>query len=181
MRLVGQAESSRPPFVRLADRFALWFLLATLVIAGVGWATAGPARAVAVLVVATPCPLILAAPVAFVAGLSRTAQRGSIVKGGDVLERLAGCTTLLVDKTGTLTIGGRPVVAAVVTNGSVLANDVLSLAASVDQVSPHVLAETIIREARSRGRSLTLPEEVEEVPGEGVRGRPGAERRSKGP
>ena len=77
MRLVGQAESSRPPFVRLADRFALWFLLATLVIAGVGWATAGPARAVAVLVVATPCPLILAAPVAFVAGLSRTAQRGS--------------------------------------------------------------------------------------------------------
>lgn len=121
-----------------------------------------------------------------------------------MLERLAGCTTLLVDKTGTLTIG-RPVVAAVVTNGSVLANDVLSLAASVDQVSPHVLAETIIREARSRGRSLTLPEEVEEVPGEGVRGevgghrvavgkaawvgvtgRPawvtaGAERRSKGP
>ncbi len=144
-------------------------------IAGIGWAMAGPTRAVAVLVVATPCPLILAAPVAFVAGLSRTAQRGVIVKGGDVLERLARCTTLLVDKTGTLTTG-RPVVAAVVTDGSVQTIDVLSLAASVDQVSPHVLAEAIIREARSRGLSLTLPEKVEEVSGQGIRGEVGAHR-----
>lgn len=175
VRLVSEAESSRPPFVRLADRFALWFLLATLAVAGAGWAIAGPARAVAVLVVATPCPLILAAPVAFVGGLSKTAQRGVIVKGGDVLERLAACTTLLLDKTGTLTTG-RPVVRTVVANGPIISDDVVSLAASVDQMSPHVLAEAVVEEARARGCVLALPEDVAEVPGQGVSGRVGDRR-----
>ena len=106
VRLVREAEHSTPPFVRLADRYALWFLFLTLVVAGLAWALSGElARAVAVLVVATPCPLILAAPVAFVSGLSRSAQRGVIVKGGGTLERLARCHTLLFDKTGTLTAG----------------------------------------------------------------------------
>ncbi len=90
VRLVAEAESAQPRFVRLADRFALWFLLLTLVAAGLAWAAAGPVRAVAVLVVATPCPLILAAPVALVSGLSVAARRGVVVKGGPVLERLAG-------------------------------------------------------------------------------------------
>lgn len=175
VRLVSEAASSRPAFVRLADRFALWFLPATLGVAGVGWVIAGPARAVAVLVVATPCPLILAAPVAFVSGLSKAARRGIIVKGGDVLERLAACTTLLLDKTGTLTTG-RAVVTAVVAGGPLPADDVLALAASVDQMSPHVLADAIVGEARARGCVLVLPDKVEEVPGQGAAGMVGDRR-----
>ena len=93
VRLVAEAESAQPRFVRLADRYAMWFLLVTLVAAGLAWTAAGPARAVAVLVVATPCPLILAAPVALVSGLSLAARRGVVVKGGTVLERLATSTT----------------------------------------------------------------------------------------
>ncbi len=173
LRLVEEAAASTPPFVRLADRFAVWFLAATLIIAGVAWGISGElSRAVAVLVVATPCPLILAAPVAFVAGLSRTAQRGVIVKGGGVLERLARCRTLLFDKTGTITTG-RPTVAAVVPAGSLSADEMLRLAASLDQVSPHVLASAVVQAAIQRSLPLTLPSGVEEVPGRGVRGRVG--------
>jgi cation transport ATPase len=106
VRLVSEAERSQAPFVRLADRYAMWFLPLTLAVAGVAWAVGGAERAVAVLVVATPCPLILAAPVALVSGLSAAARRGVVVKSGGVLERLARCTTLVLDKTGTLT--GRP-------------------------------------------------------------------------
>jgi P-type E1-E2 ATPase len=134
VRLVARAERSQAPFVRLADRYALWFLAVSLALAGAVWAVSGLARAVAVLVVATPCPLILAAPVAMVSGLSASARRGVIVKGGAVLERLARCTTLLIDKTGTLT-GGRPALAAVITAGDWPTADVLRLAASLDQVS----------------------------------------------
>ena len=99
VRLVSEAESTQAPFVRLADRYALWFLPLSLAVAGVAWALGGATRAVAVLVVATPCPLILAAPVALVSGLSAAARRGIVVKNGGVLERLARCTTVLLDKT----------------------------------------------------------------------------------
>src|SRR5216683_229013 len=139
VRLVSEAEESQAPFVRLADRYALWFLLVSLAAAGAAWATSGLERAVAVLVVATPCPLILAAPVALVSGLSIAARRGVVVKGGGVLERLAGCTTLLLDKTGTLT-SGRPALAAIVT-------------AAVE-----------------RNCQLVLPDQVEEIPGQGIMG-----------
>ena len=134
VRLVEQAQASSAPFVRMADRFAVWFLLIAVTLAGAAWAVSGDAvRAVAVLVVATPCPLILAAPVAIVSGLSRSARVGVIVKGGGALERLAGATVLLLDKTGTLT-EGRPTVAEVVTAGPMSSSDVLSLAASLEQV-----------------------------------------------
>jgi heavy metal translocating P-type ATPase len=169
VRLVSEAEESQAPFVRLADRYALWFLLVSLAAAGAAWAAAGAARAVAVLVVATPCPLILAAPVALVSGLSIAARRGVVVKGGGVLERLAQCTTLLLDKTGTLT-NGRPALAAIVPAGPLPADEVLCLAASLDQVSQHVLAGAVVRAAASRGCELTLPEQAEEVPGHGIRG-----------
>ncbi len=169
VRLVADAEATPAPFVRLADRFALWFLALTVVLAGATWAAAGAARAVAVLVVATPCPLILAAPVALVAGLSRVSRRGVVVKGGGALERLARCTTLLVDKTGTLT-GGRPELAGVVTSGVLPADEVLRLAGSLDQLSPHVLASAVVQAARDRGLGLVLPEDVEEVAGQGIRG-----------
>ena len=169
VRLVSDAESSRAPFVRLADRYAFWFLLVSLVAAGAAWAAAGPVRAVAVLVVATPCPLILAAPVAMVAGLSVSARRGVVVKGGAVLERLARCTTVLLDKTGTLT-SGRPALSSVVEAGGLPADRMLSLAASLDQVSQHVLAGAVVRAATERGCALTLPADVQEQPGQGIRG-----------
>ena len=169
VRLVSEAETSQAPFVRLADRYALWFLLVTLAAAAAAWAVGGAARAVAVLVVATPCPLILAVPVAFVSGLSVAARRGVVVKGGAVLERLARSTTLLLDKTGTLT-SGRPTVAGVISAGPVPAEEVLRLAASLDQVSGHVLAAAVMRAALARNCRLALPTQTEEVPGHGIRG-----------
>src|SRR5262249_60446880 len=137
--------------------------------AGAAWAAAGPGRAVAVLVVATPCPLILAAPVAWVSGLSVAARRGVVVKGGGVLERLARCRTLLMDKTGTLT-GGLPMVTGVIPAGTHDSSDVLRLAACLDQMSGHVLATAVVDAATRRGLPLTLPEQVDEVPGHGIRG-----------
>ncbi len=175
VRLVAEAERSQAPFVRLADRYAMWFLPLTLAVAGVAWAVGGAERAVAVLVVATPCPLILAAPVALVSGLSAAARRGVVVKSGGVLERLARCTTLILDKTGTLT-AGQPAVTDVVPAGSLPPQEILTLAACLDQVSGHVLAAAIVRAAAGRDCPLVLPEAVDEVPGQGiagtVRGRP---------
>ena len=173
VRLVSEAEASSAPFVRLADRYAAVFLGVALALAGAAWALSGDLeRAVAVLVVATPCPLILAAPVAIVSGLSRAARRGVVVKGGAALEQLASGEILLFDKTGTIT-AGNPRVADILTATDMTADDVLRYAASLDQVSPHVLAAAVVRAARARGLALSLPEDVEEVPGHGVRGRVG--------
>jgi len=171
VRLVSEAENSQAPFVRLADRYAMWFLPLTLAVAGLAWALGGPARAVAVLVVATPCPLILAAPVALVSGLSAAARRGVVVKSGGVLERLAGCTTLVLDKTGTLTVG-QPEVTAIITAGAGGPGraEILSLAASLDQVSGHVLAAAVVRAAAEQGSPVTQPAAVTEVPGQGITG-----------
>jgi heavy metal translocating P-type ATPase len=170
VRLVREAQRSKAPFVRLADRFALWFLALTLATAAVAWAVSGsPVRALAVLVVATPCPLILAAPVAIVAGISRAAHRGVIVKGGGALETMARAQTIVFDKTGTLTRGS-PQVASIETFGSVEATELLRLAASLDQVSPHVYAEGILAAARQRGLELAFPEAVHERHGSGIEG-----------
>ena len=172
VQLVAQAESSPAPFVRLADRYALWFVAVTLVVSAVAWALGGATRAVAVLVVATPCPLILAAPIALVAGLSQAARRGVVMKGGSVLERLATCTTMLIDKTGTLT-AGHPALAAIVSAGDVSGEQLLALAGALDQVSSHVLARAIVRAARQRAGTLEMPVDVVETPGKGIRGRVG--------
>src|SRR6202011_5345082 len=162
VRLVREAQSSKAPFVRLADRYAMWFLPLTLGVAGLAWAISGnPVRALAVLVVATPCPLILAAPVAIVAGISRAASRGVIVKGGGALEMLGRARTLVFDKTGTLT-SGTPRVASVHTFGATTADELLRLAASLDQVSLHVFAGGIVSAARARGLDLELPTQVRE-------------------
>jgi len=169
VRLVSQAEASQAPFVRLADRYALLFLGVTVATAGIAWAVGGAGRAVAVLVVATPCPLILAAPVAFVAGLSRAAHRNIIVKGGAVLERLDKGSTLLIDKTGTVTLG-HPELVEVVSAGTRSVGELLGLAASVDQMSPHVIAASVVRAALDHGGTLTLPTEVVEHAGQGIRG-----------
>ena len=169
VRLVTGAEQTPAPFVRLADRYVVWFLFVTLAAAGATWAAAGAARAVAVLVVATPCPLILAAPVALVSGMSVAARHGVVVKGGGVPERLARCATLLMDKTGTLT-SGRPAVTAILRAGRWDAGEILSLAASLDQVSGQVLASAVVRAARDRRCRLARPDQVEEAAGQGIRG-----------
>ena len=170
VRLVEEAQSSKAPFVRLADRYALLFVPLSLAIAAVAWLSSGQAeRALAVLVVATPCPLLLAAPIAIVAGISRAAKRGIIVKGGGALEALARARVMLFDKTGTLT-AGRPHLADVLTAPGHSAEEVLRLAASVEQVSPHVLASSIVRGARERGVPVLLPTTAEEVAGAGVTG-----------
>ena len=168
VRLAEQAGAESAPIVRLADRYAAWFLPLALLIAGGAWLASGSAvRAVAVLVVATPCPLLLAAPVAIVSGLSRASRQGVVIRSGGSLENLGHATTLVMDKTGTLTMG-RPVVVEIVTAPGSDATEVLRLAASVDQMSPHVLAEAIVTEALTRDLQLSLPSDVMEEPGRGV-------------
>jgi heavy metal translocating P-type ATPase len=173
VRLVQQAQASSAPFVRIADRVAVAFVPVTLVLAGIAWAIAGdPVRAVAVLVVATPCPLLLATPIAIMSGISRAARTGVIVKGGAALEQLASGRVLLFDKTGTLT-AGRPVLTDVVTPVGaehLSAGTVLRLAASLDQSSAHVLAGAIVTAAHDRELALTAPDEVRERHGYGVEG-----------
>ena len=168
VRLAEQAGAETAPIVRLADRLAAWFLPLTLAMAGASWALSGSAvRAVAVLVVATPCPLLLAAPVAIVSGLSRASRQGVVIRSGGALENLGHATTLVVDKTGTLTVGHPAVVGISTAPGHEVA-DVLRTAASVDQMSAHVLAEAIVTEALARGLRLSLPDHVAEEPGRGV-------------
>ena len=175
VRLVQEAQRSKAPFVRLADRYALIFVPFTLAISAAAWFVSGdPVRGLAVLVVATPCPLLLAAPIAIVAGISREARRGVIVKGGGPLETLARARVILFDKTGTLT-AGRPRLATIdvgpaADGAAVDQGEVLRLAASVEQLSPHVLAGSIVHEARDRGLELSMPEDVVETPGSGVTG-----------
>jgi len=170
VRLVQAAQAAKAPSVRLADRAAFLFTPLAIGLAGVAWAWSGdPARGLAVLVVATPCPLILGVPVAIVSGMSRCAGRGVLVKGGGALEALARVRTLFLDKTGTLT-AGRARVASIETAPGVLPDEVLHLGASLDQSSQHSVAEAIVAAARARGFALALPTGVEEQPGAGLTG-----------
>ncbi|MGH2539684.1 MAG: heavy metal translocating P-type ATPase [Actinomycetota bacterium] len=176
IRLVRDAEREKAPAVRLADRYAAIFIPVTLVIAGGAWAITGdPIRFLTVVMVATPCPLILAVPIAVVAGISRSAKRGIIVKGGGALETLARGSVLLFDKTGTLT-SGVPSIADVEAFGDIDAEELLALAASLDQVSPHVLAAAIVRAANERELVLGFPEGVTEKHGAGIEGELGDRR-----
>jgi heavy metal translocating P-type ATPase len=170
IRLVEAAHRSKAPSARLADRYALLFVPVSLAVAAAAWiATGDPVRGLAVLVVATPCPLILAVPVAIVAGMSRCAKRGVLIKGGGVIEKLAQAKTLFFDKTGTLT-GGRARLVAIETGAKLGAAELLRLAASLDQMSQHVIAQAIVSAARERGLTLSLPSNVEEKPGAGLTG-----------
>jgi len=170
VRLVRDAERERAPFVRLADRYAFVLLPVTLIVAGAAWALSGdPVRALAVLVVATPCPLILAAPIALISGVSRAARRGVIVKGGGTIEKLGRARTVLLDKTGTLT-HGRPEIEEVRSTDGLAPEMLLKLAASVDQLSTHVLAEALVHGAEARELELAFPEGVVEEPGQGIEG-----------
>ena len=170
VRLVEAAQASKAPMARLADRWSLGFLAVTVAIAFAAWWFSGdPIRAVAVLVVATPCPLILAVPVALVAGLSRAAHFGVLVKGAKPLEAMARIRTLILDKTGTLT-DGRPQIVRIDRHDGMGEDDILRHAAALDQASKHPVAQAIVAAAKARGLTLPIPEDVAEIPGEGVIG-----------
>jgi heavy metal translocating P-type ATPase len=168
VRLVEAAQKSRAPMSRLADRYAMVFLAATIALAAASWvASADPIRAVAVLVVATPCPLILAVPVAIMSGVSQAAKYGILIKGGLALETLARVRSLVIDKTGTLTHGRARIVSII---SDLPDDELLRLAASLDQASKHIVAQTIVDAARERGLELAIPHDIVETAGEGVEG-----------
>jgi heavy metal translocating P-type ATPase len=170
VRLIEEAEKAKAPMVRIADRYAIVFLVVTLAIAGGAWLFSGdPVRWLAVMVVATPCPLILAVPVAVVAGVSRAAKAGVLIKGGGVLETMAQVKTVVIDKTGTLT-RGRAALSACHPAAGFSSDEILRLAASLDQASNHVVAEALVAAARARGLRLSTPQETREVPGSGLEG-----------
>jgi heavy metal translocating P-type ATPase len=170
IRLTQAASQSRAPLVRLADQWAIAFIILTCCLAGAAWLISGdPRRALAVLVVATPCPLILAAPIALIAGIGRAARRGIVVKGGAALERLARIRTVIFDKTGTLT-PGRPRLAGIEADPSLGRDEALRLAAALAQASTHPVSVALVATARARGFDLPVPEAVEETPGGGLSG-----------
>jgi len=166
--LVQAAAESKSPIVRLADRYAVPFTLVSLVIAGVAWYLSGdPVRFAEVLVVATPCPLLIAAPVAFLAGMSRSAANGVIVKSGGVMETLSRVRTVALDKTGTLT-HGHPVVDLIEPADGTSADDLLATAAAAETFSAHVLAKTIVSAAHEAGLSVPAATGVEEATAAGM-------------
>jgi len=169
IKLVKSAEASKAPFVRLADRYSIPFTLIAFAIGGVAWALSGqPIRFLEVLVVATPCPLILAAPIALISGMSRAANKGIIVKTGRAMERLAAIKTIGFDKTGTLT-RGQPEVDKVTVFGSFKSNEVLGLAAALEQNSNHVLAKAVVSEAKHKQVKIVKAKKVQELAGNGLR------------
>ena len=171
VRLVERARREKPPIQRLADRFAVWFTPATLLMCSVAWLVTGSATSVlAVLVVATPCPLILATPIAVIAGISRAADLGIIVKTGAAIEQLGRAHAVVFDKTGTLTVG-HPTVERIEATDGVGPDDVLRLAAALEQLSSHHLGKAVAVEGAQRLGRLPPAAEFRETPGLGVAGR----------
>ena len=171
VRMVEEAQKSSAPLVRLADRYARLFVPVALAMSGAAWAISGdPVRALAVLVVATPCPLLLAAPVAIVSGVSRAAKRGIVIKGGAAIETLGRAKALYMDKTGTITMGAPRVRRALLLGRTWTEAELLRFGASLDQMSSHVLASALVTTARERGANLVLPTEVAETAGSGISG-----------
>src|SRR6478672_11607795 len=170
VRMVNAAQTAKAPFIRLADRYALLLFPVSLGIAGGAWLFSGdPIRGLAVLVAATPCPLILAAPVAFIAGVAQAARLGILIKGGKPFEALARTHTVMFDKTGTLTVGGARLVAIETAPGE-SPDEVLRMAGSVEQASHHVVAAAIVEAALGRGLELRVPSQVRETMGSGLEG-----------
>jgi len=170
VELAQEAAASSAPVARLADRIAVFFLPAALLIAALAWTISGDAgRAVAVLVTATPCPLLLAVPIAVTGGMSRASRAGVVVKGGAALELLGRVNTLVMDKTGTVT-AGRPEVVDVVWAPGATRAEALASAAGIEQYSPHVLAGAVLRAAERAGVTPLRAESVTEEPGRGAAG-----------
>lgn len=171
IKLVRAARNSKAPFVRMADRYAIPFTIVSFGIAGIAWALSGDSlRFLQVLVVATPCPLILAAPIAIISGMSRAAKHGIIIKNGSALERLALAETFGFDKTGTITVG-KPAVDTVATFNGYKKNDVLSYAAGLEQHSGHILAAAIVQAAEKARAKIPKAKGVREISGHGLQAR----------
>jgi heavy metal translocating P-type ATPase len=165
IKLVNAAHADSAPGVRIANLWAVRFVPLALTIAALAWIISGEVeRAVAVLVAATPCPLILAVPIAIVSGLSQAAKNGAIIKGGGILELLANAETVLLDKTGTLTHGG-PEISEINSHPDISDNELIRIAASVDQYSPHIVAKAIVSFAKSRALSLSNCTNLQEIAG----------------
>jgi heavy metal translocating P-type ATPase len=170
VKLVESAQAKSAPGIRIANAWAIGFVPLALLMAGGAWLVTGDVkRAVAVLVIATPCPLILAVPIAIVAGLSQAAKRGVIIKGGAILELLAKTDTVLLDKTGTLTHGG-PAITEINTAPGISDDELLTLAASIDQFSPHIVAKALVSESRKRNLKLLPVTDIVEEPGHHIAG-----------
>ena len=181
VRLVEQAQEQKAPIHRLADRYSLFFIPAAILLAGLAWLLSGQAvDALAVLVVATPCPLILATPIAIMSGIDIAARQGIIIKSGGAIEALGNVDTTVFDKTGTLTLG-TPVVTSIILHAPTSPNakipiteqDLLRFAASLEQLSSHILARAIVAEAHARDLPLspasTTPHSMENHTGLGSR------------
>jgi len=170
IKLVKSAQAQSAPGVRLANTWAARFVPIALGVAGLAWLITGDIdRAVAVLVAATPCPLILAVPIAIVAGLSQSAKSGAVIKGGGILELISRVETVLLDKTGTLTHGG-PAITSVCSAAGITTDEVIQLAASVDQYSSHVVGKAIVEHAQQNKLEITSASEISEVPGVAISG-----------
>lgn len=168
VKLVKNATASRAPFVRLADRYAVPFTIIAFAIGIGAWVISGDSlRFLQVLVVATPCPLILAAPIAVISGMSRAAKHGIIMKNGSALEKLAEAKTIAFDKTGTLT-RGELIVDTVQTFGKFTTKDVLGLSAALEQNSNHVVAQAIVEKAKKTKASIPKAKHVKEFAGLGL-------------
>jgi heavy metal translocating P-type ATPase len=169
IKLVRSAAASQAPFVRLADRYSLPFTFMAYALAGGVWALSGQAiRFLEVIIVATPCPLLLAAPIALISGMARASKYGIIVKTGSALERLAEAKSIAFDKTGTLT-HGHLVVERVESFGSFKKDEVLGLAASLEQNSNHVVARAIVAAARDQKIKLRKTKHITEISGRGLK------------
>jgi len=176
VELVRTAQASKAPLQRLADRYAVWFTPLTLVVAGAAYFLSGEVeRILAVLVVATPCPLILATPVAIIGGINAAARRRIIIRTGGALEQLGRVTVGVFDKTGTLTVG-LPEVRGVRPTSGFSEDELLAMAAAVEVGSGHLLARTVVAAAKSRGLQIPRARDVEESPGQGVAGTVGEKR-----
>lgn len=182
VKMVSQAQRSRAPIQKVADSVAAWFVpvvLAVAAIAFAGWAIWGPdprlnhafVAAVAVLIIACPCALGLATPMSIMVGTGRGASAGILVRNAEALELLHKVDTLVVDKTGTLTEGRPRLTSCVLLRNDIAEDELLRLAASLEQASEHPLAHAIVSGARERGLALSKPEEFESFAGKGVRGR----------
>lgn len=170
IKLVKTASSSQSPFVRLADRYSIPFTIISLFIASGAWFVSGDSmRFLQVLVVATPCPLILGAPIALISGISRAARHGIIIKNGGAIEQLADVKTIAFDKTGTLTIG-EPSVKNITPFGKNKVADIMAYSAALERNSNHVLAQAIVNEAIKRKISIPKTKNVKEISGHGLAG-----------
>lgn len=168
IKLVRAAQKSQAPFVRMADRYSIPFTITAYIIAGTVWYLTGDAiRFLEVIIVATPCPLLLAAPIAFISGMSRASKYGIVIKNGSALERLASIKTIAFDKTGTLT-KGQPQVATITAYNAYKQTEVLSFAASLEQNSTHVLAQAIVDAADQKQLKYTKAKHITETAGHGL-------------